>query len=224
MNAKFKLIALALVITLFNCKKAEKEKTLDEFKFSEKGIVLDCDKFDVKLLNEALFSFENDITKFYGKDNPNKTRVFSQFINNSIYGRIKYTDIVSPHTVKIFEVLKSKKDLWNLDNTTSKLNYNSTLFSCIMNNISDKDLKTTLSALVSTNSMSPKLFNPAIKSNYSIATRDKYLSAYLALDAFYAKLFDVDLTQITEKPEQKVDFNKVPASTSDNNSHAGHDH
>jgi len=227
MNSKFNLITLLLVITLCSCKKEAKEKTLDEYKFSEKGTVLNCDNFDVKLLNEALFSFEDDIIKYYGKNNPNYTtaRVYNQFISNVIYNRAKYEEIVSPHTVKIFEVLKTKENLWHPNSTTSKLNYNSDLFSCISNNITNTDLNTTLKALVSTNSMSPKLFGPAVQSNYSLSVRDKYLAAYLAFDFFYAKLFNVDVSKVTEKPEPKVDFNKVPPTVPDaTDPHAGHNH
>ncbi|MEW4925134.1 hypothetical protein [Algibacter sp. 2305UL17-15] len=225
MNLKFNLITLLVVITLFSCKNEVKEKTLNDYKFTEKGTVLNCDNFDVKLLNEALFSFEEDIIKFYGKNNPNIARAYNQFISNAIYGRAKFEDIASPHTVKIFEVLKSKEDLWHPNSATSKLNYNSPVFSCIANNIADKDLKTTLNALVSTNSMSPKLFGPAIQSNYSAAIKDKYLSAYLAFDFFYAKLFNVDLSKVAEKPEPKVDFNKIPPIAPDaTDPHAGHNH
>jgi len=210
MNLKLKLFAILLLTTIISCKNATNEKTLDEFKYSEKGIVLNCDNFDLKLLNEALFSFEDDITKAFGINNSTPARVYSKFINNAMYSRIEYEYIISPHTLKIFEVLKTKEDLWNPESRTSKLNYNSDLFSCISNNIINTDLKTTLNALVSTNSMSPKLFGPAIQENYTLAIQDKYLSAYLAFDFFYAKLFDIDLTLVTEKPEEPVDFNKTP--------------
>ncbi len=227
MKLKFNIIALLLVVTLFGCKKAEKE--LSEFKFSEKGIVLNCNNFDLKLLNEAVFAFEDDITKYYGKDKPNLTRAYSQFIRNANYSRLKYEDILSPHTVKIFEVLKEKKELWDVTSPKSKLDYNTPIFKCIAENITNKDLKTTLNALISTNSMSPKVFGPAVLSNYSTAVRDKYLAAYIALDLYYAKLFDTDLTKVVEKPEPKVDFNKVPPTQTQvpaakADPHAGHDH
>ncbi|GAL67471.1 hypothetical protein [Jejuia pallidilutea] len=228
MNLKFKLFAFLLVFTLFSCKKEAEEKTLDEYKYTEKGIVLNCDKFDLKLLNEALFSFENDILEAYGKNGqtgaPNLTRAYSQFIRNAMYGRMNYADIVSPHTAKVFEVLKSKQELWDLNNANTKLNYNSSVMACIANNMIDRSLKTTLNALLETNSMSPKLFGPALQSNYGAAIRDKYLSAYVALEFYYGKLFDVDLSQVAEKPEPKVDFNKIPPQTPQNNPHAGHNH
>lgn len=225
---KLKFITCLAIITLFSCKKEAKQKTLDEYKFSEKGIVLNCDQFDLKLLNEALFSFEDDILKKYGKTgqngNPNLTRAYSQFIRNAMYGRIKYVEVVSPHSAKIFEVLKSRSELWDLTHPDTKLNYSSPVMECISNNMVDKSLKTTFNALIETNSMSPKLYGPALQSNYGAAIRDKYLSAYVALEFFYGKLFDVDLSQVSETPETKVDFNKIPQPTTQNDPHAGHNH
>lgn len=215
-----KLLVVASVITFTSCKKEEKI-VLSEYKYAEKGIVLNCDKFELKLLNEALFTFENDITNAYGSDTKNLTQAYSQFTRNAVSGRVKYEEIVSLHTLAVFEVLKSKAELWDLNNPNSKLNYDSPVFKCISNNIQSKDLKTTLNALISTNSMSTKLFGPALNSGYRSAISDKYLSAYMALDLFYAKLFNIDISKVVNK-EEKVDFNKVPATQAD--PHAGHNH
>lgn len=208
---KFSAVVFLVAILFMGCNNQPKEKTLSDYKFSEKGIVLNCDGFDAKLLNEALFSFEEDIIKHYGKNNPNVARAYSQFVSYATRSRVKYTEVVSPHTAEIFEVLKTKSDLWNPNGTKSKLNYNSLVFKCIVDNISDANLKTTLNALSTTNSMSPKIFGPALQSKYALAMQDKYLSAYMAFDLFYAKLFDVDLSKVGEKPAEKVDFNKLPA-------------
>lgn len=228
MNLKLNALAFLLVFTLFNCKNEAEQKTLNDYKFTEKGIVVNCDNFDLKLLNEAVFSFEDDILKTYGSTrqsgNPNLTRAYSQFIRNMLFGRVQYNEVVSPHSAKIFEVLKSKQDLWKTENATSKLNYNSAVVQCIANNIQDTSLKTTFNALLETNSMSPKLFGPALQSSYGAVMRDKYLAAYVALEFYYGKLFEVDLTNVSEKPEPKVDFNKLPPTTPETDPHAGHNY
>ena len=206
----FKLTIIALTISLISCKK---ENTLSEYKFADKGLVLSCENVNSKLYSEALFSFENDILNFYGKNNPNANLIqaYGQFIRNAIYGRIKYKDIVSQHTVKVFEALKNENDLWDANNPKSYLNYNSALINCISINMQNADLKTTFSSLLKTNTMSPKPFGAPLMSNYRQVIQDKYLAAYIAFDLYYAKLFNKDLSQVNnEKPEQKVDFNKIP--------------
>jgi len=210
MKTKFNLILLSLTVTVFSCKN---EKPFDDYQFISNGIMINCnDENTAAIVNEALFSFENDITKFYSKGQPNINLAYSQFVRNAINGRVSYAEIVSPHTVKVFEALKKEGEIWDAQNSKSHLNYNSTFFDCITNNIQDKNLKTTLKALISTNSMSPKLFGSPLMTRYNRATSDKYLAGYIAFDLYYAKLFDVDLSQVKEKPieDNKVDFNKIP--------------
>ena len=210
----FKLFILTLAISLVSCKK---ENTLSEsdYKFADKGIVLTCENVNSKLYSEALFAFENDILSFYSRSRPKTSllQAYSQFIRNTNLNRVKYEDIVSTHTVKIFEALKNEKDLWDANNPKSNLNYNGPLIKCIAINMQNKDLKTTLNALISTNSMSPILFGRPLLSNINFSTliNDKYLSSYVAFDMFYANLFNKDLSKVNDKkPEQKVDFNKRP--------------
>lgn len=206
----FKLFIITLVISLISCKK---ENTLSEYKYADKGLVLSCENVNSKLYSEALFAFENDILNFYGKNNPNASLIqaYGQFIRNAIYGRIKYEDIVSPHTIKVFEVLKNENDLWDASNPKSYLNYNSALINCISINMQNTELKTTFNSLLKVNSMSPKPFGAPLMSNYRNVIKDKYLAAYVAFDLFYANLFNKDLSKVNaEKPAEKVDFNKLP--------------
>ncbi|WP_157831455.1 hypothetical protein [Confluentibacter flavum] len=211
MNSKFNLIVLALVVTLFNCKK-ETIVSISDYKYADKGLVLNCDGMDSKLINEALFAFEDDISSFYGKTspNPNLQLAYAQFMRDALSDKANFSQIATPHTVEVFNVLKTKNDLWNMNNSASNLDYNSPFFNCIANNIQDKNLNTTLHALIKTNSMSPKLFGAPLSSRYVTVLNDKYLAAYFAFDLFYAKLFKVDLTQVKEREPQKVDFNLLP--------------
>ena len=197
---------------MVSCKK---ENTLSEsdYKFADKGIVLTCENVNSKLYSEALFSFENDILNYYKKSNPNSSllQAYSQFLRNAVYGRLKYEDIVSTHTVKVFEALKKENELWIANSKNSNLNYNSSLIKCVGINMQNAELKTTFNALNGINSMSPKLFGAPLMSNYRDILKDKYLAAYVAFDLYYSRLFKLDLSNVSDKkPEQKVDFNKIP--------------
>jgi len=203
MTTKFYFIILFILCFATSCKK---ENTFKEYEFADKPAVLECNNLNSKLYNEALYSFENDILNFYGKDKKSLLLAYSQFIRLSVYGRVNYKNIVSEHTLKVFEALKNESELWNFNQSASHLNYNSALMDCIAQNITNPDLKTTLNALLSTNSMNPKLFGAPLSTNYSTTLSDKYLASYVAFDLFYAKLFDVDFSKV-EKEKQKVDFN-----------------
>lgn len=211
MNLNPKLFTILLVLTLLNCKN---ESTFSEYAYADLPVVLTCPDFNSKLYHEALYSFENDILVFYSKANKNtsQTQAYNRFVRDAVYGRrIKYEDMVSAHTLKVFETLKNENTLWDANNTKSHLNYNSPIVNCIANNIKDTALKTTFNSLVTTNSMSPKLFGAPLIGKYRTAIKDKYLATYIALDLFYAKLFDVDFSKVNlNKPASKVDFNKIP--------------
>ncbi|MBU3822645.1 hypothetical protein KO566_11270 [Flavobacteriaceae bacterium XHP0103] len=214
MKTLFNLILLVFVLTLNSCKndKQAETATLSEYKFTDKGMPVNCDGIDQQLLNEAIFAFEDDIYTFF-KDrspNPNLALTYAQFMSTANNGRANYAEILTPHTVEIFKVLKTNPELWNTNNSASNLNYNSNFFDCISNNIRDNNLKTTLQALLKTGSMSPKLITAPLSSRYNQASNDKYLAAYIAFDLFYAKLFDVDLTMVKERAPEKVDFNLIP--------------
>ena len=187
------LIVLIVSFLLFSCKK---EATLSEFKYSASDFQVTCDGINPELLKEAVYSFEDDITNYFAqKGSKNLSQAYSRAVNLGIYGRAKYEEIASPHTIEIFEILKTDKDLWNLDGETKSLNYNSKIVKCLADNLSDKDLQTTFNALLETNSMSAKLFGEPLRRGAYLAIKDKYLATYIALDMFYAKLFDVDFSQ-----------------------------
>jgi hypothetical protein len=212
MKSTISIILILIALTATSCKE---ENTFKDYKFAEKGNVVTCEIQDISLINEALFSFENDIELFYARNGQKSmTTSYSQFLRNAIVNRVKFTDIISPHTVQVFQALKNVDGLWDANNPDSHLNYNGPLLQCIASNIKDQKLKTTFNALVATNSMKPELFASPIVRNYRAPISDKYLATYVALDLFYAKLFDVDLSNVKEKPvvEQKVDFNKRPTS------------
>tara|TARA_R110000868_G_scaffold88088_3_gene245738 strand:+ start:2375 stop:2962 length:588 start_codon:yes stop_codon:yes gene_type:complete len=192
MNTKIYFTTLLLLFTLVSCKK---ENTLAEYKFADKPIALPCDNLNIKLYNEALYSFENDISNFYSVDKKSLLRSYSQFLNASRFNRVDFKKMVSEHTLQVFEALKNDQDLWSLSNTTSKLNYNSPLMDCISKNMDSNHLKTTLNALLTTNSMSAKLFTPTILSNSGLVLRDKVLATYVAFDLYYANLFDIDFSE-----------------------------
>lgn len=219
-----KIIALSTLMLLgFNCK--EEPKQFADYQFIDKGETVSCENMDTKLFNEALYSFEEDIKNFYGnpeRDRGNLLRPYSSFVREAVTERANYAEIVSPHTIKVFEALKTKKEIWNEKNLKSNLNYRSAFFQCMANHIKDDALTQTMKALLDTDSMSPKLFGAPLQTSSSQALNDKYLAAYIAFDLYYAKLFDVDLSQVAQKEKNEDASLTDEAPVSD--PHAGHNH
>lgn len=230
MKSLFKVALIALCLTIFNCK--NENNTAFDYKYADAENTLKCDNMDTKLFNEALLSFEDDITKFYNPTNNDIRVAYNTFFRTVLGNRVNYEEVVSPHSMKVFEALKNVKDLWNDDNT---INYNAEIFNCVSNNFRNKDLGTTFRALVSTNSMDIKLFGAPLQNQIKTANTDRYLGVYLALDLYYAHLHGVDASKVTEKPASddviktepsKPAMNQAPANQTQQavDPHAGHNH
>ena len=206
----FKIIVITLAIGLVSCKK-EKETVLTEYKYGYKPNTITCGDLDTDLLKEALYSFENDISIYYDADRNTLVRSYSRLIKESINGSLKYENMVSKHTVAIFNELKKDKTLWNLENPKSNLNYNSDILDCLAQNIIDERINGIFNSLKTTNSLSPKLFGEAVKDRAILMLSDRYLATYIALEFFYAKLYDIDLLIINfEGRAPNIDFNRKP--------------
>lgn len=227
MNSVLKSLVILSILTVFSS--CNKEATLNEYKYSEKEFDVTCSQVNPKLLKEAVYSFEEDITN-YLKSNGRKNlyQSYAQFVNFSLQGNYSYSDMVSEHTKKIFKILKEDQSLWIIGENTTSLNYNHGLIKCLSENIKDNDLKTTFNALLSTNSMSARLFVEPLRRKNNLAVTDKYLATYIALDMYYVNLFNVDLeAKKSVKQSNKISTIKPqPKSTVEKkvDPHEGHNH
>jgi len=194
------LIAGVLISGLYSCK----TKPSIEYKYQDKPQIIDCPGLDKDLLHEALYSFEEDIANHYNFKNYHPgTFLFYQhghmsFIYFGCVGEADFKKIVSPHTIEIFKELQKETSLWDLENSGSKLNYKHEFVTCLLSNFENQGIKSSIEALIETNTMSPKIMAHPLRRNISEANTNKYFAMYVALDAFYQQLFDVDLLQDLE--------------------------
>jgi hypothetical protein len=213
---KLKLTVLALCLCLFNCKEDQKAQSVEfNYKYSQEQ-VLNCDGIDTALLQEALLSFEEDLVNFYTPDKPIYSRAYSLFVNQAISNRVDYSKLVSEHSKTVLEALKQEKNLWTTNLNGSKVNFSHPIFKCIGANIQDEPLKKTFNALVQTNSMSLRMFGDELKRKTFGMKDDEYLATYVALELFYGKFYDTDLSA----PTININAAEEKADTS----HEGHNH
>ncbi|WCO02585.1 hypothetical protein [Psychroserpens ponticola] len=213
---KTRFIYFVICLILVNCKEPQPKLI---FNYSDKPMVLNCNNEYTNLLNEALHNFEATLTEHYGNNKTNISSInnaYRDFLKESTINATNYNNIANQHSLDIFEALKNIDGLWITKNNQLSLNYKHEIFSCIGNNISDKDLKTTFNALLSTNSMSIRMLKDLFLTRSHIFNKDKYLATYVALELYYSKLSNVDLTKKEEKPLDTTKDTKDP--------HAGHNH
>ncbi|SDS32199.1 hypothetical protein SAMN04515667_1911 [Formosa sp. Hel1_31_208] len=215
---KLKLLILVTCLCLFNCKEGTAPITVD-YKYQNSKDILNCEGVDTALIQEAFYSFENDLTNFYTPEKPIYSRAYSLFVSQAIANKVDYSKMVSEHSKNLLEVLKQNTELWTTNPDGSKVNFSHPVFKCIGANIQDKPLKDTFNALVQTNSMSLRMFGDELKRKTFGMKDDKYLATYVALELFYGKIYDVDLSQSNpELPVQNTQEEK------EHTSHDGHNH
>ncbi len=207
---KSRFFYFVICLTVLNCQ----EKRADiEYKYSNKESFIKCNDVNAELFQEALYDFEHNLSENYVDKNPKLMIAYRQFIKEFMTKNANFNNLSNEHTLRIFEALKQTDNLIIESNNTLALNYKHPVFSCIAENIQDKDLKTTFNALLSTNSLSARMLQDALLSSSSKIGSDKHLATYVALEMYYTQLTNVDLTK---KEDPKTNKAKDP--------HAGHNH
>ncbi len=227
MKSTIKILTIIFILTSYSCKR--NTANLANYKYADKEQKINCSSQNNKLLNEAIYSFEDDIIKQYDPQNNDLNRAYSIYLRQALNARtIPYANFTAKHSVEIANALKND-GIYHADGS---LNYQSELVECIASNIRDKRIRTTLNALLSTNSMRKNLFQETLKSNMQQIYVDKYLSLYVALEYYYPGVLKEDFSKVdfenrkkptkntnTQNPKiktpqknEKVDFNKRPAN------------
>ncbi len=181
-----KIAFLILTVSIISCN----QKAKFDFKFSDQEQVISCSEKNNALLNEVLYSFENDIITKYDSVNKVKSKAYGNFIFRGMDGSAQYKDIISSNTQPIIDALIAENILI-VDKSPSHLNYEHPAIRCIVNGIKDKNLRTTLNALIDTKSMNPKLFSSRLRNFGRSADRDRYQALYIALDGYYQQILNI---------------------------------
>ena len=171
-----------------------------EYKYDDKPIQVGCSGVNDKLLNEALYSFFDDITVYYRtkSNDPSESGIstyeaYANYIYPGALGDADYKSIVSEHSKNVMKELRKETQLWDKKPAMSNLNYNSEFVNCLIENFKDKDMATTIRALNTANSLTPKLMAERFRLTIKAALDDPNYGMYIALDTYYQYLFDLEI-------------------------------
>lgn len=168
-----------------------------EYKYLDMPQIVDCPGADAQLMNEALYSFYDDITQYYrAKDMPNSEgmstlQAYANFIYTGALGEADYGGIISDHSREIIKQLEKEKQLWNIGGTYSNLDHSSEFVSCLFSKMTNEELKTTILSLQQINSVSPKMLAERFRLRTRDAMEDPNYAMYIALDTYYQYLIDI---------------------------------
>lgn len=197
MNYSLVLSVILLSFISIGCKEELK------YKYQDKAKVTDCPFEDAPLMQEALYSFENDISAFFNHDEytPGSPIYFQYGYANFIYtgatGDANFKEMASPHTLQLLEKLKQHPELWNMQGSASNLNYENDYVTCLISNIQNAEMKQKIETLKSVNYLSPITMADIYRINVIDAASDKNFAMFIALETYYQQLLKVDLSAST---------------------------
>ena len=193
---KLKLTLFFFTLLLFNCNTESKPQLNYKYVTGETSS-LTCKGIDMKLFEEALLSFEDDIINHYtpGQDSP--SRAYSQFMRGALRNNVKYSEVASEHSLNIYKALEAEKNLWKVSETKTELNYNHPIFDCIGKNIKNNDTRRTYNALITTNSMSMRMIGNELQRKAYNLKDDKYAAVFAVLITYYKNFHNVDFSKST---------------------------
>ena len=200
MKSKSILLLAVIAVTLSSCK--------DDFpyKYAEQPPAVDCDQINQALLNEAMYSFQEDVAVHYNFRNYSPTTPvyyqwgFGNYVYNGSQGVAPYEEIMSEHTKLVLLALIKEEGLFTKKTGQFALNYKHPVVTCLIDLISDETIKQTIQTLVEVDQMQAHLLAEPLRKNIKRLLDDKNLVLFIGLSTYYPRLMNkgVHLTQASE--------------------------
>lgn len=180
------------IVTLISCSKSF------PYKYQNEEQVIDCPNIDTKLMNETLYAFKEDISRYFLKEIQEKDYlIFSYSYNQYIYrgakGNLLYNEIVSDHSIKVYNELLKQDNLFIKIKGKSNLNYKNEFVQCLIKNIKNKEIKNKIIDLINVDYLSPDV----MAENYRVASSDVETDPnfllFIALDTYFQRLLDLNI-------------------------------
>jgi len=196
-NTFFLLVVITLLST--SCK----QKKID-YKYSDKEDLVACSSGgDMDLIKEAVYTFEDYISNHYTFLGNTVAEGYNNYLKLLINNRPPASEFFNDHLKEVVAALKNEKDLWTTNGNSLRLNYHNELVNCIIENIQDTEMNTTIEVLSSSGTLTTEVLGPVLYTKRLLmAKKDRALATYVALDMFYTKLIQMSLPDYVEKQKE----------------------
>ena len=183
------ILLLAFIYT--NCKPAPKI----DYKFGEEKNLFPCSSVDMDLIKEAVYVFEEFIFENYSFNAPDKEKAaYFNFLKNSEVKLMPMGEKFDDHIKNVFYALKTEESLWSGTQDQKTLNLDHEIIKCIIENINIEAIKPVFKTLAESKTLRGEVLAPTLRSYFNKIEEDRALATYIALDLFYAKIFQFDLS------------------------------
>ena len=189
-----RFVCLIFILVFASCQSKEHYT----YMYADKDNFVSCENSEyLNLIKDAYYEFENATITYSANEIPNSKRDISpELALRAFTSRaIQTPDIkkyITINSVAIFKELKDL-DLWY----NGKINVQSEVLTCLIDNIENDDTKTTLNALRKSESLTHNLVYKTVYNSRSLAQfKDKSLMSLVAFYFYYSKFFQTDFSEI----------------------------
>lgn len=197
--------------------------------YSKQEKIFNCDSKtpeDIALINEAIHTFEKDLLAgmmVSANTNPRLDRAYSGFVQRNINAASNeiVKDMISQHAIDVFNELKKTDIFDSTQKGEAVFNQNSSFVNCIINNLSEGQMKQTVTSLKKVGDLTPRMFAFSVTAQNSGASAymNNDIKAFIALSFYYARFFEIDFKEFTPKANathEPEDNGPKPAPSSGN--------
>jgi hypothetical protein len=170
------------------------------YQYQQNDDLFSCDAVDMKLIKEAVYAFEDYITDHYSIEAPKSVEKGYYFYwEVSKTERIPAVEFINPHVLAIRDELKKIEGLWITNNDgEAKMDMSHPLVKCIGDRMENEELKKIFQVLVETKTFKNSVFLAPLKRDPVALFKDRSLCTYFALNTFYARILNLDFTNMEE--------------------------
>ncbi|MBT8258276.1 MAG: hypothetical protein KJO49_07375 [Bacteroidia bacterium] len=209
-----------LTMVVWGCKNSSEPNYI----YQDQPDLFSCSGADMKMVKEGFYVFENYIAENYAFLSNSTDEGYYNYIKLLLDDRSPASEFFSDYLVEFKDYLKERDEFWVEKNGQLHLNYDYPLVNCLINNIKNEQLRNTIDALVSSNTVRPETLGPVLYRNHEMMASDKALAAYVIFETFYPKLFYMDSPEYvpnseklrTKEPIKKEDVEKIEDRNKDN--------
>lgn len=170
-----------------------------EYRHQDKPQAVSCSGSNLKLMHEALYSFEEAISEHYNFRNYSPTTPtykqngYAQFMYTGITNTAPFVEIMDEHSQTVAKVISDKDELWVQKDGQYAVNYKSEFVSCLVAGIDDTEIREILQSLIEADAIESRLLAPPLRKRAVKTVNDPELAMVVALEAYYKNLLNRNL-------------------------------
>lgn len=182
---------ILLSIILSGCK----EEINPTFKYSEEKNLFKCSISDMDLIKEAVYVFEDFVFKNYDfRLKQDLNIAYRNYLKNAEANFMPIAENFDEHAIAITQKLMKRESLWEGTKGDMHLRNDGELLSCLIDDMQNEDLKELFYAMANSNTLRANSVAPLITRYADLLPEDRALVSYMALDMFYAQVFQLDFS------------------------------